>query len=153
MLFSGHFSEILLDIDKHFCVLICIEIIQNEFAFCILYLFLQDPPHFLICWARRGHILLQKYLQYACYRPRTLTSLDTWTCICSDVENIISWNCHVYGLFEFRKSLGTSILLWMLFIKSSRLLVRIQHLQVLKSPFWWKHFKLLKIALENEIIY
>ena len=32
------------------------------------------------------------------------------TCICSNVETILSWTCHVYGPFEFRTSLGTSIL-------------------------------------------
>ena len=34
------------------------------------------------------------------------------TCICSNVETILSWTCHVYGPFESRTSLGTSILLW-----------------------------------------
>ena len=34
------------------------------------------------------------------------------TCICSNVETILSWTCQVYGLFEFRTSLGTSILLF-----------------------------------------
>ena len=33
------------------------------------------------------------------------------TCICSNVETILSLTCHVYGPFEFRTSLGTSILL------------------------------------------
>ena len=33
------------------------------------------------------------------------------TCICSYVEIILSWTCHIYGPFEFRTSLGTSILL------------------------------------------
>ena len=33
------------------------------------------------------------------------------TCICSNVETILSWTCHVYRPFEFRTSLGTSILL------------------------------------------
>ena len=32
------------------------------------------------------------------------------TCICSNVETILSWTCHVYGPFESRTSLGTSIL-------------------------------------------
>ena len=32
------------------------------------------------------------------------------TCICSNVETILSWICHVYGPFKFRTSLGTSIL-------------------------------------------
>ena len=33
-----------------------------------------------------------------------------WACICSNVETILSWTCDVYGPFEFRASLGTSIL-------------------------------------------
>ena len=33
------------------------------------------------------------------------------TCVCSNVETILSRTCHVYGTFEFRTSLGTSILL------------------------------------------
>ena len=32
------------------------------------------------------------------------------TCICSNFETILSLTCHVYGPFEFRISLGTSIL-------------------------------------------
>ena len=28
------------------------------------------------------------------------------TCICSNVETILSWSCHVYGPFDFRTSLG-----------------------------------------------
>ena len=32
------------------------------------------------------------------------------TCICFKVETILPWTCHVYGPFEFRKSLGTSML-------------------------------------------
>ena len=42
---------------------------------------------------------------------RTPGPLPFGTCICSNVETIISWSCHVYGPFEFRTSLGTSILL------------------------------------------
>ena len=34
------------------------------------------------------------------------------TFVCSNVETILSWTCHVYGPYEFRTSLGTSILLW-----------------------------------------
>ena len=33
------------------------------------------------------------------------------TCICSYVETNLSWTCLVSGLFEFRTSLGTSVLL------------------------------------------
>ena len=46
----------------------------------------------------------------------TLNPPETWSCsildlICSHVETIRSWTCHVYGPIEFRTSLGTSILL------------------------------------------
>ena len=51
--------------------------------------------------ANRGRLLL-----------RTPDAVLFGTCICSNVETILSWTCHVYGPFEFRTSLGTSILLW-----------------------------------------
>ena len=50
--------------------------------------------------ANRGRLLL-----------RTPGPVPFGTCICSNVETILSWACHVYGPFEFRTSLGTSILL------------------------------------------
>ena len=50
--------------------------------------------------ANRGRLLL-----------RTPGPVPFWTCICSYVETILSWTCHIYGPFEFRTSLGTSILL------------------------------------------
>ena len=50
--------------------------------------------------ANRGRLLL-----------RTPGPVPFGTCICSNVETILSWTCHVYGPFEFRTSLGTSILL------------------------------------------
>ena len=50
--------------------------------------------------ANRGHLLL-----------RTSGPVPFGTCICSNVETILSWTCHIYGPFEFRTSLGTSILL------------------------------------------
>ena len=49
--------------------------------------------------ANRGRLLL-----------RTPGLVPFGTCICSNVETILSWTCHVYGPFEFRTSLGTSIL-------------------------------------------
>ena len=49
---------------------------------------------------------------------RTPGPVPFGTCICSNVETILTWTCHVYGPFEFRTSLGTSILL---FIFSSHL--------------------------------
>ena len=42
---------------------------------------------------------------------RTSGPVPFGTCICSNVETILSWTCHVYGPFEFRTSLGTSFLL------------------------------------------
>ena len=42
---------------------------------------------------------------------RTPGPVPYGTCICSNVETILSWTCHVYGPFEFRTSLVTSILL------------------------------------------
>ena len=42
---------------------------------------------------------------------RTPGPVPFGTCICSNVETILSWTCHVYGPFEFRIFLGTSILL------------------------------------------
>ena len=50
--------------------------------------------------ANRGRLLL-----------RTPGPVPFGTCICSYVETNRSWTCHVYGPFEFRTSLGTSILL------------------------------------------
>ena len=50
--------------------------------------------------ANRGRLLL-----------RTPGPVPFGTCICSNVETILSWTCHVYGPFEFRTSLGSSILL------------------------------------------
>ena len=50
----------------------------------------------------------------AASQQKTLTSPDTWycgACICSNVETIHSWTCNVFGPFEFRTSLGMSILL------------------------------------------
>ena len=50
--------------------------------------------------ANRGRLLL-----------RTPGPVPFGTYICSNVETIFSWTCHVYGPFELRTSLGTSILL------------------------------------------
>ena len=50
--------------------------------------------------ANRGRLLL-----------RTPGPVPFGTCICSNVETILSWTCYVYGPFEFQTSLGTSILL------------------------------------------
>ena len=50
--------------------------------------------------ANRGRLLL-----------RTPGPVPFGTCICSDVETILSRTCHFYGPFESRTSLGTSIFL------------------------------------------
>ena len=42
---------------------------------------------------------------------RTPGPVPFGTCVCSNVETILSWTCHVYGPFEFRTSLGTSVLI------------------------------------------
>ena len=46
---------------------------------------------------------------------RTPGPVPFGTCICSYVETILSWTCHIYGPFEFRTSLGTSILLQLIY--------------------------------------
>ena len=51
--------------------------------------------------ANRGRLLL-----------RTPGPVLFGTCICSNVETILYWTCHIYEPFEFRTSLGTSILLF-----------------------------------------
>ena len=50
--------------------------------------------------ANRGRLLL-----------RTPGPVPFGTWICFNVETILSWTCNIYGPFEFRSSLGTSILL------------------------------------------
>ena len=44
-----------------------------------------------------------------CLLLRTPGPVPFGNCICSNVETILSWTCHVYGPFESRTSLGTSI--------------------------------------------
>ena len=53
----------------------------------------------LVRLANRGRLLL-----------RTPSPVPFGTCICSNVETMLSWTFHVYGPFEFWTSLGTSIL-------------------------------------------
>ena len=55
--------------------------------------------------AYRGRLLLRS--------PRPV---PFGACICSNVETILSWTCHVYGPFEFRTFLGTSCLLVLFFL-------------------------------------
>ena len=46
-----------------------------------------------------------------CLLLRTPGLVTFGTCICSNVETILSWTCHVYGSFEFRTSLGYDFLI------------------------------------------
>ena len=61
---------------------------------------------------------------------RTPGPLPHETCICSKVETIHSWTCHVYGPFEFRTSLVTSILLYPSFLGGMQVIdVRLSNLK------------------------
>ena len=66
--------------------------------------------------ANRGHLPL-----------RTPGPVPFGTCICSNIETILSWTCHVYGPFEKRTLIGTSILIGkiIIFSKFSIFLIRL----------------------------
>ena len=67
---------------------------------------------------------------------RTPGPVPFGTCICCNVETILSWTCHVYGPFEFRTSLGTSILLILWAVRLSfKLLGQWYVMERLKSSF------------------
>ena len=55
--------------------------------------------------ANRGRLLL-----------RTPGPVPFGTCICSNVETILSWTCHVYGPFEFRTPLYFAFDIWNKFL-------------------------------------
>ena len=78
--------------------------------------------------ANRGRLLL-----------RTPGPVPFGTFICSNVETILSWTCHVYGPFEFRTSLGTSILLNTIFCN---LIININYIvfviHINKDHIWCK---------------
>ena len=76
--------------------------------------------------ANRGRLLL-----------RTSGPVPFGTCICSNVETILSWTCHVYGPFDFRTSFGTSILL------SSLVFETIEF----RSKLFYMHMYLLAFSL------
>ena len=58
------------------------------------------------------------------------------TCICSNVETILSWTCHVCGPFEFRTSLGSSILLcWQI----HTVYIKMDHITIFKIDSILKH--------------
>ena len=103
--------------------------------------------------ANRGRLLL-----------RTPGPVPFGTCICSNVETILSWTCHVYGPFESRTSLGTSILLatcnshfWEI-LKFIMFIERISH----TWSIWWEnsidpiyrtyHLKVTRFK-SNEMLY
>ena len=86
-----------------------------------------------------------------CLLLRTPGLVPFGSCICSHVETILSWTCHVYGLFQFRTSLGTSILLRTgpMGISSSN------DKKNMKSKVSWmtKSYKFVKIKLrKNNVI-
>ena len=80
--------------------------------------------HRTLQWVRlanRGRLLL-----------RTPGPVPFGTCICSDVETILSWTCHFYGPFESRTPLGTSILLcvhheWPMWVFTLKKVLHPQH--------------------------
>ena len=69
------------------------------------------------------------------------------TCICSKVETFHSWTCHVYGSFEFRTSLGTSIFIMHTNIKIIHLRCAELMLQIILSAT--KHW--LNITVESAV--
>ena len=101
---------------------------------------------------------------------RTPGPVPFGTCICSNVETIHSWTYHVYGPFEFRTSLGTSIL-FIMFISVKTLLLLISHrfpvpilrhtcINIVPSfslsyratySYWYKQYLNRKIQLEIQV--
>ena len=77
--------------------------------------------------AYRGRLLL-----------RTPGPVPFGTCNCSCVETIFSWACHVCGPFEFRASLGTSVIL-----------IAIIALTWYSKELYWKHRYMLNCDWET----
>ena len=81
---------------------------------------MQSPPDTWTCpiWNLHLFFFLNNFFKsaqkniwyYGAGDGLTQSAISTF-CICSSVETILSWTCHVYGPFEFRTSLDTSILL------------------------------------------
>ena len=63
-------------------------------------------------------IMVQKVIVYALLLLRIPGPVPFGTCICSNVETILSWTCHVYGLLNFEHP---SVLLFRLFLWSVKL--------------------------------
>ena len=88
--------------------------------------------------ANRGRLLL-----------RTPGPVPFGTCICSFVETILSWTCHVYGPYEFRTSLGTSILLCM----GVMLLLELRILEIHSfQHFFHTYFDILSWNFEYDFV-
>ena len=87
--------------------------------------------------ANRGRLLL-----------RTPGPVPFRTCICSYVETILSWTRHIYGPFEFRTSLGTSILLYMknTFLDIKKSIFKKSIFTIKESIFWYQEIYFLYIS-------
>ena len=72
---------------------------------------LQPLPLNVIWWNLSGNKYETPSNRFGRLLLRTPGPVPFGTCICSNVETILSWTCHVYRPFEFRTSIGTSILL------------------------------------------
>ena len=68
-------------------------------------------PYYNISGGFHGTLQRVQLANRGCLLLWTPGPVPFGTCIYSNVETILSWTCHVYGAFEFRTSLGTSILL------------------------------------------
>ena len=77
-----------------------VKVVRDDFEYKCQIWTLFIEAKLLVRLANRGRLLL-----------RTPGPVPFGTCICSNVETILSWTCHIYGPFEFRTSLGTPILL------------------------------------------
>ena len=65
--------------------------------------------YYLIPSGSIGHLQRMCLANRGCLPLWTPGHVPFGTCICSNVETIHSWTCHVYGPFEFRTSVDTSI--------------------------------------------
>ena len=89
-----HWSDILLNRD----LVTELDLITNYYVITVFWeVFIGHLQRVRL--ANRGRLLF-----------RTPGSVPFWTCICSNVETILSLTCHIYAPFEFRTSLVTSIL-------------------------------------------
>ena len=116
---------------------------------CTIYQYLECSRGFKFCWvwhwgwtlqrvrlANRGRLLL-----------RTPGPVPFGTCICSNVETILSWTRR---LFEFRTSLGTSFLLCNFFLEIAQDIhcTRQKNWRNEKSPL--RALEIMKIGLSEK---